>query len=114
MYADIGITMNPKKTRIIKINNKITWLQDRYYLTKTGRVIRKPSRKNITHNRQKLKKLMQKYADGEVDLDTVYSYKQSRLGYFKGKNAYYNKREFIDLYNNLLKEAENVRTIKQI
>ena len=114
MYADIGIAMNPKKTRIIEINNKITWLQDRYYLTKTGRVIRKPSRKNITHNRQKLKKLMQKYADGEVDLDTVYSYKQSRMGYFKGKNAYFNKCEFIDLYNNLLKEAENVRTIKQI
>ena len=56
MYAEIGIEMNPKKTQKIKLSHGFTWLQDRYFLTENGKVIRKASHKRIAQYRKKLKK----------------------------------------------------------
>ncbi len=50
------IEMNPKKTQKIKLSHGFTWLQDRYFLTENGKVIRKASHKRIAQYRKKLKK----------------------------------------------------------
>lgn len=50
----LGITLNRKKTRIIPIQDGITFLKTKFILTETGRVIRKMSRASIRAMKRKL------------------------------------------------------------
>jgi hypothetical protein len=54
--ADLEITLNPKKTSIVKLSHGFTILKTKWILTKTGKVIRTACRKSITRERRKLKK----------------------------------------------------------
>lgn len=100
-YGERGISSNPKKTQIIKLSHGFIWLQDRYYLTDTGKVIRKPSKKNTTQNRHKLKKLRIMMNDEILTYKDVQAYYGSRKGYYKSKNAHRTEREMNALYNQL-------------
>lgn len=51
----LGLVINPKKTHIAKISQTFTFLQIRYSVTETGRIIRRISPKAITRERRKLK-----------------------------------------------------------
>ena len=88
MYADIGIEMNEKKTQITKISRPFVWLQDRYCITDTGYVIRKPSRRSITRNRKKLRRLADKLNRGELKYKEIRSFFASQDGSLSHKNAY--------------------------
>ena len=52
--AELGITLNRKKTRIIPIQKGITFLKTKFILTDTGRVVRKMSRPSIRAMKRKL------------------------------------------------------------
>lgn len=56
--AKLGITLNPRKTRIVKLSSYWRYLQIQYSLTGTGRVIQKISPKAMTRMRRKMKKLV--------------------------------------------------------
>ena len=114
MYEEIGITMNQKKTTIIKLSRPFTWLQDRYWLTDTGKVVRKPSRKNVTTNRRKLKKLSKKLQAGEISYADVRTFYASWKGYIKHKNAYKIEQSMDKLYNELfIRRFNDVFTTQQ-
>lgn len=100
-YSEIGIEMNTKKTQIVKLSHGFTWLQDRYYLTESGKVIRKASHKSIVRARRKLKKLAKFYNDGIVQYDTIVSVYASFRGYMKRKNGHETKRSMEKLFNEL-------------
>lgn len=53
----LGITIHPRKTRIVPLSSKWRYLQIQYSLTETGRVIQKINPKRITAMRRKMKKL---------------------------------------------------------
>lgn len=53
----LGIHINEKKTRIVKISSTYKFLQVKYSLTKDGRVIKRMNPKRVTALRRKLKKL---------------------------------------------------------
>lgn len=55
--AEIGITVNQSKTRIVPISGKWRFLQTQYSLTSTGRIIRKASPTAVARCRRKMKKL---------------------------------------------------------
>lgn len=97
-YKEIGIQMNSKKTQIIKISRGITWLQDRYFLIDTGKIIRKPSHKSITRNRKKLKKMLALYKDEKITKFELDYYYASWEGYIKHKKAYFAKESMNKLY----------------
>lgn len=109
-YAEIGIEQNEKKVQIVKLSHGFTWLKDKYYLTDTGKVIRKPCRGNITKDRKKLKKMAAMLETGEISYADMRTFMGSTLGYLgrqKGrkrlsKNAHRTEREFIRLYNALV------------
>lgn len=107
MYADIGLELNEKKTVITKISNPFTWLQDRYFITDKGKVIRKASRKLITRNRRKLKKLHRMWNNGEINIHQVLTFYSSVYGALKHKNSYHACKNFEDLYNNLFLREED-------
>lgn len=62
---DMGIFLNKKKTRIVKLSDYYRFLQITYSLTDTGHLIRKINSKRIVDMRRKLKKLAVKVKNGE-------------------------------------------------
>lgn len=101
-YAEYGITLNLRKTQIVKLTHGFVWLQDRMYLLPTGRIIDKPGRAAIVRNRRKLKKIAARVEKGEITFDGVRSFYNSHKGYLSHKDAYYTRRNMDKLFNELL------------
>ena len=101
-YKELNIDLNTRKTQIVKLSHGFKWLHDNIYLTSTGKVIDKPCRVTITRNRRKLIKLTQRLDEGLISYRDVYSFYVSHIGYLKNKDAYYTRRNFENLYNNLV------------
>lgn len=55
-YSEFGVIINEKKTNIISLKHGFTFLKTRFYITETGKIIKKPCRESITKERRKLKK----------------------------------------------------------
>ena len=55
-YEQLGIKVNPKKTNIKKLKSGFTFLKTRFFLTDTGKVLKKPCRSSITRQRKRLKR----------------------------------------------------------
>lgn len=53
--AGIGLFVNDRKTRIVKLSGKYKYLQVRYTLTDTGKVIKRINPVSVTRERRKLK-----------------------------------------------------------
>ena len=100
-YADMGITLNPKKTQIVKLSHGFTWLQDRMYLLPSGKVVDKAGRASITRNRRKLKKLAILFHEGKISYASVRSFYDSHIGYLKHKDGYHAKCNMDRLFNEL-------------
>jgi len=54
---NLGITIHPKKTRIVKLSSYWRFMQVQYALTDTGRIIKKINPRRLTDMRRKIKKL---------------------------------------------------------
>lgn len=68
---EYGIHINQKKTRIVKISSTYKFLQTKYSLTASGKVIKRINPKRVTTMRRKLKKLAVKVENGEVVYENV-------------------------------------------
>lgn len=66
MCASLGITLNRKKTKIVPLKQGIKFLQVRFKLTETGKVIRKMSYASIKKMRHKLKKFKRWNIEGRI------------------------------------------------
>jgi len=101
LYEKYGIKLNNKKTQIRKIKNGFTFLKTRFYLTDTGKIIKKPCRESITRERRKLKKQAKLYEKGVLPLSSIEQSFQSWLGSMKHRNAKRTVRSMTALYNKL-------------
>ena len=68
----LGLTINQRKTQIYRIDRGFTFLKLYTFVTPTGKIIRKPCKKNIVRQRRKLKKM---YKNGTNFDDVLESYK---------------------------------------
>ena len=101
--SDLGIFINHKKTRIMKINHFFTWLKLRYKLTESGHLVIKINPKTITRERRKLKKYRKMVDQGKIPLIDVQNSFKSWLGTYDKLLSYRSKSNVIALYNNLFK-----------
>lgn len=101
---ELGIILNTKKTQIFKISRGFTYIQVRFYVTSTGKIIKKLSRSNITRRRRTLKKYKKKVAKGEMTLKSVAQSWQSWKAYASNFNSYYTVQNMTLLFNDLFKE----------
>lgn len=101
--AKLGITLNPRKTRIVKLSSYWRYLQIQYSLTDTGRVIQKISPKAMTRMRRKMKKLVHILGPKEYH-DWYQSWFQSHYKIMSKK-----QRTNLDALYIALKEANNGR-----
>lgn len=97
----LGITLNQKKTQIVKLSHGFTWLKVRFYLTSTGKVVKKIYKRSVTRMRIKLKKLHRKLNAGEITFSDVFAVWQSWKSYAEKFNAYHTIQNMSALYTQL-------------
>lgn len=87
LYEEYGVTLNNKKTHISSLKHGFHFLKTRFFLTGSGKVIRKPCRDRITAERRKLKRQAKLYEKGVMTLDDIKTSYVSWRGSMKHKNA---------------------------
>lgn len=107
MYAEIGITLNKKKTHICDLKHGFTFLKTRFFLTDTGEVIMKPCRVRITSARQGLRKQHKLYEQGIMAFEDVQQSYISKRGSFVHKNARKTIHSLDMLFKQLFKKEYN-------
>jgi len=109
VYADeIIVCVNEKKTQIVKLSHGFTWLKIRFFLTKSGKVIRKLCKKSITKQRRKLKKLRKKLDEGKIEYTDVVQSFQSWRAHASNFSAYHTIKNMEKLYNKLFYKEINI------
>ena len=99
--ADLGIIINRKKTRVVKLTRGFTFLKKRFSYGKNGRVVVRPCRSSITRQRRKLKKQAALVAKGAMTVDQVNQSYQSWRGSMKRIAAHETVRRMDALYKEL-------------
>lgn len=77
---DLGITVNRKKTHIVKLSRGFRFLKKRFFYGPTGKVVVRPSRDSITRERRKLKSFKRMLERGEITREQVIQSYQSWRG----------------------------------
>lgn len=101
MCAEFGIIPNPKKVMITKMTRGFTFLKCRYFVTETGKIIRKPCRKSITGQRRKTKKLFKMVEENKIALADVRQSYKSHRAYLDNFNAHRTQQEEDQLFMSL-------------
>lgn len=79
----LGLHINLKKTQIYRIDKPFHFLQNLYFVTSTGRVVEKISKKRLTRMRRKLKKLAYMVNTGDRQISDVENMYRSWMGSYK-------------------------------
>lgn len=99
--AELGIHINRKKTRIVKISSKYKFLQIKYTLTDTGKVIKRINPDRVTAMRRKLKKLAVKVENEEADYDNIENMFRGWMGGHYKLLSREQRKNLIQLYEDL-------------
>jgi hypothetical protein len=102
--TELGLVLNKKKTHIVKLTHGFTWLKVRFFLTNTGKIVRKICKASITRERRKLKKLRKKLDEGVLTLSDIQQSFQSWKAYANTFNAYHTIQNMEQLFKQLFFE----------
>lgn len=103
--AELGIFINHKKTKIVKVNRTFTFLKLRYRLTDTGHLMKRINPQTITRERRKLKKYRGLVDDGRMEVTDARNSFRSWYGSYEKLLSYRTKRNMKALYNDLFAEC---------
>lgn len=98
---ELKIVVNEKKTKFHKTHIGFVFLQCNFRITKTGKVVVKPSKKNALRLRKKLKKFKKFLDKGIITYIDVRNTYESWKGYLKGSDCYLMKKNMENFYINL-------------
>jgi hypothetical protein len=97
--ADLGITINKRKTRITKLKDGVHFLKGIYVLKENGEVVRTADPESRKRMRRKLRKFKSLLETGHMTAHDAYTAYQSWRGnYRKRFNAYHTIRRMDVLY----------------
>ena len=98
----LGLRLNERKTRIVKLTHGFTVLKKRFLITKSGKIIMKIWRKSVSKERGKLKRLAGKARAGDITWKDVYQSYQSWRSYAKHGDAWRTIRAMDRYYSGLV------------
>ena len=111
MYEEIGIELNERKTKIVRLKDEFKFLKLKTRLTETGRVVMRPDRGTITRERRTLKKLRRKLDEGRITFADVKQTYASWQGHIKHYDSYRTMRNMDKLFKELFQaEIEKERS----
>ena len=99
--GSLSITLNEKKTQIVKLSHGFTFLKTRFYLTDTGKVIRKIYKGSVTRERRKLKKFVPLIENGAMRYTDAWAGKQSWCAYARNFQSWHTQQNMCRLFNQL-------------
>lgn len=111
---DYGIHVNEKKTRIVKISSTYKFLQVKYTLTDSGKIIRRINPERVTAMRRKLKKMSVKVKAGEIPEEYLENMFRSWMGAFYKIMSKQQRKNLILLYEDLLNKNITIMNKKLI
>jgi hypothetical protein len=100
--TSLKITINQKKTRIVKLSSGMEFLKGKYILLSSGKILRRPCKDSTKRTKRKLKKFRALIDLGKMDFkDLRTAYQSWRGNYKKRFNAYHRVRFMEKLYSEL-------------
>lgn len=84
----LGIVINRRKTRIVKLTRGFTFLKKRFSYGESGKVVVRPSKAAVTRERRKLKRQKRLFDNGEMTYDQINQSYQSWRGSMKRLDAH--------------------------
>lgn len=98
---ELGVVLNQKKTRIVKLDKGFTFLKIRFFLTQSGKIVKKVYPESVTRMRRKLKKFKKIVAAGKMSEFDVFQSLQSWLSHITILNSFRTGTSMKQLYYNL-------------
>lgn len=99
--SELKITISEKKTRIVKLSHGFCYLKTQFYITESGKIVKKPCHNAIVRQRRKLKKQKKLVDDGIMKIADVRASHASFRGSMLHKDARQSLRSLDELYNRL-------------
>ncbi len=96
-----------RKTQIYPLHHGIEFLGWRFFLTDTGKVVRKLKPQSKTRLKRRMKKLQEDYAQGLIELDSVKASMASFKGHLKHGNTYRLKAKLYQNFTLCLKNKNH-------
>lgn len=90
LSKELGLTLNKNKTKIVKISKNFKFLKTRYFVTETGKIVRRVNKDNIVRERRKLKKLKNRMDEGLItfkEIENDYKSWRKNLKKYNSKHA---------------------------
>ncbi len=97
----LHIKLNTKKARITKLSKGFTFLKCRFFLTSTGKVVKKIYKESVTKMRRKLKKLYPMVMNGVLTYQDVQQAFQSWRSYASHFDAWHTIKNMEALFDQL-------------
>lgn len=72
LCASLGITINERKTKVVKLTRGFTFLKKRFRFTESGRIVVTPIPKSLARERRKLRVHSLMVAEGSMTLEQAY------------------------------------------
>ena len=97
----LGLFVNKKKTRIVKLSGKYKYLQIKYSLSDTGKVIKRINPKNVTRERRKIKAYKRLLDKGVMSYEGIEQAVRSWMGDFTRVMSKAQTKHMKELYYSL-------------
>ena len=72
LCSSLGITVNERKTRVVKLTRGFTFLKKRFRFTESGKIVVTPIPKSLARERRKLRTHARMVAEGSMTLEQAY------------------------------------------
>ena len=100
----LGLTINRKKTKIVKLSKEFIFLKKKIHLTEAGKIYMKVMPRSINTMRRKLKKLKNKLIEGRLTFEDIQASYQSWRSYALSYDSYKSVQSMDKLFNELYKD----------
>ena len=103
--SGIDLQLNSNKTILQNLKHGVMYLHWKYEITDTGKVLMLPDKKRCTKRKRKIKRLIKRYQEGKLPIDTLLQIITAMKAHLSKGNAYKAKQEidrliFSGIYNN--------------
>ena len=104
LYKNSGVILNKKKTKIVSLKQSFIFLKTRFFITESGRIIRKPCRESITRERRKMKRQSILFIKGILKFDEALQSFNSFIGSMLHRNSNRTIFTLTKMFNKLFKK----------
>jgi hypothetical protein len=98
---ELGLNLNMKKTRIVKVKDGFTFLKKKISINENGKINIRIARKSITRMRRKLKKFKVLFDEGKMEYEDIYTAYQAWRSFSMKCDAYNTVKNMDKLYKSL-------------